>query len=75
MIQLTRFDKNPFYINAELILFLEATPDTVVTLTDGKKIRVLEGIEDIIDRIVEFKRRILPTHVKRAEISEDQSPS
>lgn len=70
MIQLTRFDKNPFYINEDLILFLESTPDTVVTLNDGKKIRVLEGIEDIIDRIVQFRRKVLPIHVERAEGSE-----
>lgn len=71
MIQLTRYDKNSFYINADLILFLESTPDTVVTLTDGKKVRVLEGVEEIIDKIVEYQSRILPTIAKRADKTGD----
>ena len=75
MIQLTRYDKSSFYINADLILFLESTPDTVVTLTDGKKLRVLEGVEEIIDKIVKYQSRILPIIAKKADkIGNDPSP-
>ena len=47
-------------MHADLILFLEATPETIMTLTDGKKIRVKETVEEVLARIMEFKRRVLP---------------
>ena len=65
MIQVTRYggEEQSFYVNADLILFLEATPETVLTLSDGKKIRVKETVDQVLGRILEFKRRILPTVV------------
>lgn len=45
-------------INAELIEFLEATPDTVITLTDGKKIVIVESVEEIIEKIITYRRMI-----------------
>lgn len=59
MISLTRLNHVPLVVNSDLIEHIEATPDTVVALTTGQKFLVLETAEDIINRIVEFRRRVL----------------
>ncbi len=56
MIRLTRLNKNELVINAEMIEFIEAIPDTIVTLTSGKKIMVFEPVDTVVERIVEYKR-------------------
>ena len=56
MIRLTRLNKNELVINAEMIEFIEAIPDTIVTLTSGKKIMVFEPVDMVVERIVEYKR-------------------
>ena len=56
MIRLTRLNKNELVINAEMIEFIEAIPDTIVTLTSGKKIMVFEPVDTVVARIVEYKR-------------------
>lgn len=58
MIKLRRHSGQPIMVNADLIEFLEATPDTVVTLMSGNKLVVLDTVDEIRDRIIEYKRRI-----------------
>jgi flagellar protein FlbD len=58
MIPLTRLNRTPLFVNADLIQHMEATPDTVITLTNGNNIMVRETPEQIIDRIVHYRRRI-----------------
>mgnify|MGYP001053843128 CR=1 FL=1 len=58
MIKLTRFDGSEFAINAELIKFVEAAPDTIVTLTSDQKILVLENVDEVIAKVREYKRSI-----------------
>lgn len=58
MIALRRLNNQPIMVNPDLIEYLEATPDTVVTLTNGNKLVVRETMAEIRDKIVEFKRRI-----------------
>ena len=58
MIALRRLNNQPIMVNPDLIESLEATPDTVVTLTSGNKLIVRDTMDEIRDRIVEFKRRI-----------------
>ena len=60
MVKVTRLNGQEVYINADLILFLEKSPDTVLTLENGKKIMVQEPIPELVDRIVEFKKRCMP---------------
>jgi len=57
MIKVTRINDAELVINADLIEFVEATPDTMITLTTGKKILVRESIDDIIRRVAEFKQQ------------------
>ncbi|NPV25929.1 MAG: flagellar FlbD family protein [Firmicutes bacterium] len=58
MIKLTRLNNTVLVVNSELIEFVEETPDTVVTLTTGHKVVVKEPAEEIIKRVVAFKRVI-----------------
>jgi flagellar protein FlbD len=55
MIQLTRLNHQPLLINSDLIELIEETPDTVITMTTGKKILVAESCAQICARIVEFR--------------------
>lgn len=61
MILLKRLNGTEFGINADLIERLEITPDTVVTLVDGTKYVVADTVEEVIDRIVAFRARIIAT--------------
>lgn len=58
MIRLTRINETAFYVNGELIAFIDVTPDTVLTLTTGEKVRVRERAEEVVERVVEYKRRV-----------------
>ncbi|MCQ1527994.1 flagellar FlbD family protein [Lutispora saccharofermentans] len=58
MIKVTRLNGKEYYINYDLIETIEETPDTVMTLRDGKKYVVLENAEEIIHRIIDFKRKV-----------------
>ena len=58
MIDLQLINGTHITMNADLIEFMEATPDTVISLSSGKKMIVKEPISEIIDKIVEFRRRI-----------------
>ena len=59
MIKLTRLNHTPLVVNSDLIEHLEATPDTVVTLTTGSKFVVLQTIDEVIQLVVDFRRSIL----------------
>ena len=58
MIIVKRFSGKEFVVNCELIEFIEATPDTVVTLVSGNKLVVLDTVEELIEKIVAFKRSV-----------------
>lgn len=58
MIELTRLNGTPVTINAELITYVEATPDTVVTLTTGEKIMVKEPVALVTERVVRYRHQV-----------------
>jgi len=58
MIKLTRLNQSEIVLNAELIEYMEATPDTVITLVNGHKMIVKESIEEVIERVVAYRKRI-----------------
>ncbi len=62
MIKVSRINGKDFVVNCDLIEFIESTPDTVITLTTGKKIIVRESIDEVIEKIVKYrlKTAILP---------------
>lgn len=59
MIELTRFDDSQLIVNADMILFIAKTPDTVITLLSDKKIIVKESVEEVVEKVFEYKRQLL----------------
>lgn len=58
MITLTKLNKKEFVLNTDLIKFVEDVPDTLITLTSGDKIFILETKEEVILKIIEYKRMV-----------------
>jgi len=58
MIHLMRINQKPLVLNADLIEHIESTPDTVISLTNGQKYVVQESADEVIERVIEFRRRI-----------------
>ena len=56
MIQVSRLNKTPFILNSDWIETVEATPDTVILLINGKRYVVAEPVDEIVRRVVEYKR-------------------
>jgi flagellar protein FlbD len=58
MVHLTRLNATVLFLNSDLIEHIQATPDTLITLTNGHNLLVRESPEEIISRIVSFRKRI-----------------
>lgn len=69
LVEVTRFNGSKIMINAELIEVVESTPDTVITLTTGKKFVVKETCNEIADLVIRYKRKI---HVEGPTFSEGE---
>lgn len=61
MIELRKLNGRSFILNAELIQTVEATPDTVITLTNDTKLVVQEKKEEVAQKVIEYKRKIYGT--------------
>jgi flagellar protein FlbD len=59
MITLTRLSGTTFLLNADLIERVDSTPDTVITLVDGKKYVVAETMTQVLDAVVTFRGEIV----------------
>jgi flagellar protein FlbD len=59
------------FLNADLVESIEANPDTVLTLVDGRRIVVADSPEEVADRIVEFRASVL---VSAAELRGASAP-
>lgn len=59
MIQLTRLNHAALVVNCDLIEHIEMTPDTVISMTTGQRITVLETAEEVVARVIEFRRLLL----------------
>ena len=64
MIRLTRLNGKKFVVNADMIKFVDETPDTIVTLANGEKVMVAEKTDEVISRVIEYQRtiRTFPEH-------------
>jgi flagellar protein FlbD len=58
MIQVTRLDGKEYYLNPHQIESIDLRPDTTLLMLSGKYVVVTESVEEVIDRIVEYRRRI-----------------
>ncbi len=62
MIEVTRLKGTKIIVNAELIEIIEETPDTVITLTSGKKYIVSETKQEVVDLVIDYKRKIFAAY-------------
>lgn len=58
VIKLTRLNQHSVAINPDTVLWAEASPDTVLCLVGGEKVLVRESIDELIDKVIEFRRRV-----------------
>jgi len=58
LIKVTKLNGAELVVNADLIEMIEANPDTVISLTSGRKIVVKEDADLIIDKVIRYKREI-----------------
>jgi flagellar protein FlbD len=59
MIPLLRLDGSEVVVNADLIATVEKTPDTMLTLTTGHHILVKEPVEEVVARVIQYRRKLL----------------
>jgi flagellar protein FlbD len=59
MIELTRLNNEKVVVNADLIEFVEQTPDTLISTTSGKKVMVRESVGEVIRRVIAYRRRCM----------------
>ncbi|WP_066507328.1 flagellar FlbD family protein [Abyssisolibacter fermentans] len=69
MILVKRMNDTEFIINSDLIETVEETPDTVITLVNGKKMVVKDSKEEIVEKVIKFKRKYTIGCIK-ADLSE-----
>jgi flagellar protein FlbD len=62
MIRLTRINDSSLVLNSDLIEHIDTTPDTVITLTTGQKILVREDVDEVIKKVIEYRRQIRGRH-------------
>ena len=70
MIEVTRLNGLPLIVNAELIKFVEATPDTLISLTTGEKVMVKEAVALVTERVLGYRMRCCECR-KHAEGNDD----
>ena len=67
MIKLTRLDGEKFVLNADLIQYVEARPDTFVTLTTGERLVVTESMDEVLRRATAYQqaKHLIPAPQRR----------
>jgi len=59
MILVHRLKGEPMYLNSDLVEYIETTPDTVITLLDGRRIVVQDPASEVVDRVRDFRAAVL----------------
>ena len=57
MIELTKLNNQKIVINSDLIEFVEAVPDTTITLTTGNRVVVKETVDELVDKVIGFRQK------------------
>lgn len=71
MIELTRLNGTPMVLNSDLIKTAEASPDTMLTLIHGEKLIVRETIQEVVERVLAYRARLLTDVARRMHLFED----
>ena len=58
MIKLTHMNGQEFVVNAEMIQYVEAKPDTIITLSTKERLIVKENVDEVVKRIIEYGRAL-----------------
>jgi flagellar protein FlbD len=74
MIEVTRLNGNPMVLNSDLIKTAEASPDTMLTLINGEKLIVRESCDEVMERVVAYRARLLATVARRLQPLNDLQP-
>jgi len=71
MIELHRLGKGdePFHLNPDLVMTIEAVPDTTIHLTTGNRVVVTESVEQVVGEIADWRVRVLADSLDRANAS------
>jgi flagellar protein FlbD len=71
MIELTRLNGKPMVLNSDLIKIAEASPDTMLTLINGEKLIVREELEEVVERVLAYRARLLVAVAQRLPESDN----
>jgi flagellar protein FlbD len=74
MIRLTRLNNRTLVVNSELIKFIENAPDTVITLVTGEKIVVRETAEEVMSKVLQYRRELRRVTPANAPPSDSADP-
>jgi len=69
MIEVTRLNGNPMVLNSDLIKTAEASPDTMLTLINGEKLIVRETCDEVTERVIAHRSRLLASVVQQLKSS------
>lgn len=75
MIRLTRINRVPLVLNSDLIEHVEVTPDTVIAMTTGQKYIVMESADEVIKKVVEFRRLIAAQSALAVAVEDQTAPA
>jgi len=59
MIWVTRLDGERMLLNDDQVMYVEATHDTLLVMSTGDRIRILESPDELVDRIAQWRQRIM----------------
>lgn len=76
MILVHRLRGEPLYLNPDLIEAIESTPDTVLTLIDGRRTIVADTVDEVVDRILRFRATVLVTadQLREEQLARGENP-
>ena len=70
MIELTKLNDKKVIINCDLIEYVEASPDTTITLTTGNRFVVRESVDELVNRVINFRQKTNPfIQMKKEDIN------
>lgn len=72
MLEVTRLNGKKVVINCDLIEYIDANPDTTISLTTGNKFVVKEGLNEVVNRIVKYKKEVFSNIVKIGENTKEE---
>ena len=72
MLEVTRLNGQKVVINCDLIEYIDANPDTTISLTTNNKFVVKESLEEVIEKIVEYKKKIFSRNIRTIKNTKEE---